>query len=131
MLKRILVVNRISLVASLIFALVSVGFARDREKTLYIFPGGSQGDNPEAGVVSDSDGNLYGTTYYGGAYGWGTVFELRHSQRGWTHEVLYSFLGSYDGFSPTGNLLLDKVADLPCVSRKTDTSFVNACQCRG
>ncbi|HSY63890.1 MAG TPA: choice-of-anchor tandem repeat GloVer-containing protein [Terriglobales bacterium] len=112
MLKRILVVNRISLVASLIFALVSVGFARDREKTLYIFPGGSQGDNPEAGVVSDSDGNLYGTTYYGGAYGWGTVFELRHSQRGWTHEVLYSFLGSYDGFSPTGNLLLDKVGNL-------------------
>jgi len=110
--KRIMLVDKMWLVASLIFALASVGFASDREKTLYAFPGGSRGGDPQAGVVSDSDGNLYGTTYYGGAYGWGTVFELRHSQKGWTHEVLYSFLGSYDGFNPTGNLLLDKVGNL-------------------
>jgi uncharacterized repeat protein (TIGR03803 family) len=110
--KQISLINRISLVGFIVFALVSVGFARDGEKTLYIFPGGSSGDNPQAGVVSDSDGNLYGTTYYGGVYGWGTVFELKHSQKGWTHHVLYSFLGSYDGFNPTGNLLLDKFGNL-------------------
>jgi uncharacterized repeat protein (TIGR03803 family) len=110
--EQISLTNSISLVGFIIFALVSVGFARDREKTLYTFPGGSRGDDPQAGVVSDSDGNLYGTTYYGGLYGWGTVFELKHSQKGWTHDVLCSFQGSNDGFNPSGNLLIDKAGNL-------------------
>ena len=62
--------------------------------------------------MSDSDGTLYGTTYYGGTYGWGTVFELKRTQKGWTQEVLYDFRGSYDGFNPTGNLLLDQIGNL-------------------
>jgi len=81
-------------------------------RTLYKFPGGNRGGGPQTGVVSDSEGNLYGTTYYGGAYGWGTVFELKHSRNGWTQEVVYNFEGSYDGFNPTGNLLIDKAGNL-------------------
>jgi uncharacterized repeat protein (TIGR03803 family) len=108
----LLLVSHISFVSFLVFALVSCVLARSREKTLYTFPGGSHGDDPEAGVVSDSDGNLYGTTYYGGTYGWGTIFELKHSEKGWTQEVLYNFLGSNDGFNPTGNLLIDKAGNL-------------------
>lgn len=110
--KLTLLVNKISLVSFLIFALLSVGLARDREKTLYTFPGGDRGYDLQAGVVSDSDGTLYGTTYYGGTYGWGTVFELKRTQKGWTQEVLYDFRGSYDGFNPTGNLLLDQIGNL-------------------
>jgi len=101
----------ISVVSLLLFALVSVGMARNREKTIYIFPGGSHGDDPQTGVVSDSDGNLYGTTYYGGTYGWGTVFELKRSKNGWQQEVIYNFEGSHDGFNPTGNLLIDKAGN--------------------
>jgi hypothetical protein len=107
-----LLLNKIWLVSLLIFSLASVGTARVRERTIYTFPGGSHGFYPQGGVVSDSDGNLYGTTYYGGTYGWGTVFELKHSKKGWNQEVIYNFMGSNDGFYPTGNLLIDKAGNL-------------------
>jgi len=38
--------------------------------------GGPNGVTPQAGVVQDTDGNLYGTTARGGAYGGGTIFSL-------------------------------------------------------
>ncbi len=43
---------------------------------LYAFTGGQDGDIPQAGLIADAAGNLYGTTTSGGAYGGGTVFEL-------------------------------------------------------
>jgi uncharacterized repeat protein (TIGR03803 family) len=46
------------------------------ERVLYSFTGGSDGGSPVGGVVLDSQGNLYGTTYYGGAHGYGTVFKV-------------------------------------------------------
>jgi len=94
---------------ALIFAASSV---LAREKILYQFPGGNRGNNPQYGVVFDSKGNAYGTTYYGGTYGWGTVFRLQPSNGGWTQDVLYSFRGSSDGFNPTGNLVIDAAGNL-------------------
>jgi len=47
------------------------------EKVLHSFnPDGKEGAFPEAGLIFDASGNLYGTTYGGGAYGYGTVFEI-------------------------------------------------------
>lgn len=43
--------------------------------TIWSFSG-SNGKTPEIGLVQDRDGNLYGTTYSGGAYGAGTIFRL-------------------------------------------------------
>jgi uncharacterized repeat protein (TIGR03803 family) len=46
------------------------------ETILHSFTLGSDGGPPYAGVIRDSSGNLYGTTVNGGAYGFGTVFEI-------------------------------------------------------
>lgn len=46
------------------------------ETVLYNFTGGADGANPEAGLILDANGNLYGTTTNGGAYTYGTVFKL-------------------------------------------------------
>jgi uncharacterized repeat protein (TIGR03803 family) len=43
---------------------------------LYSFTGGADGLGPQAGLVFDKKGNLYGTTDQGGAFGNGTVFKL-------------------------------------------------------
>jgi uncharacterized repeat protein (TIGR03803 family) len=83
-----------------------------REKVLYRFPGGNRGSDPQSGVVFDSNGDAYGTTYYGGTYGWGTIFNLEQSKGGWIPRVLYNFLGTSDGFNPTGNLVIDAAGNL-------------------
>ena len=43
---------------------------------LHNFMGSMDGSSPQAGLVQASDGNLYGTTVYGGSAGYGTVFRL-------------------------------------------------------
>lgn len=81
------------------------------EGVLYSF-GSSAADglNPQAGLVFGSDGNLYGTTYAGGANGDGTVFKI---SVGGTESVLYSFGSSAsDGMNPVGGLAIDSVGNL-------------------
>jgi uncharacterized repeat protein (TIGR03803 family) len=72
------------------------------ETVLYSFAGGSDGEHPYAGVIQGSDGNFYGTTYQGGASGYGTVFKIAPSG---TETVLHSFAGgSSDGANPEAGL---------------------------
>jgi uncharacterized repeat protein (TIGR03803 family) len=91
------------------------------ETVLYRFAGaGGDGASPQAGVVLDADGNLYGSTYYGGdlscgvTKGCGTIFKLDTTG----HEtVLYTFLGVLgagpaDGANPSGDLVLDSQGNL-------------------
>jgi uncharacterized repeat protein (TIGR03803 family) len=69
-----------------------------KETVLYSFTGGSDGDAPEGGVTLDAAGNIYGTTYVGGASGSGAVFRLTQNGNGsWTEYVLHSFGGTDDG----------------------------------
>ena len=78
------------------------------ETVLYAFTGASDGANPYGGVVRDGQGNLYGTTYAGGAgcsgSGCGVVFEV--SPNG-VETVLYTFTGGSDGANPTAGLMKD------------------------
>ena len=69
---------------------------------------------PYAGLIADSAGNLYGTTYYGGAYNDGTVFELTPAQGGgWTQKVLHSFnFNGSDGAFPYANVVFDSAGNL-------------------
>ncbi|HTS16152.1 MAG TPA: choice-of-anchor tandem repeat GloVer-containing protein [Verrucomicrobiae bacterium] len=74
---------------------------------LYSFVGGpTDGNNPHSGLVQGSDSNFYGTTYEGGTYGGGAVFQIDSSGN---ETVLYSFLGRFsssDGYSPSAGLIL-------------------------
>jgi uncharacterized repeat protein (TIGR03803 family) len=81
------------------------------EKVLYSFLSYSgDGAYPKAGLVFDTKGNLYGTTYYGGVYGYGTVFEITSAG---TEKVLHSFGSqSGDGYSPWPTLVFGKKGNL-------------------
>ena len=58
------------------------------EAVLFSFAN-SDGAHPISGLIMDPAGNLYGTTLFGGANGYGTVFELSPSGGGWTEQVIY------------------------------------------
>jgi uncharacterized repeat protein (TIGR03803 family) len=74
------------------------------ETVLHAFAkSGSDGETPYAGLIQGSDGNFYGTTYFGGASGFGTVFKLTPSG---TETILHTFTGGAgDGANPSANLV--------------------------
>jgi hypothetical protein len=98
------------------------------EKVLHAFVGigtGKQfgdGASPNGGLVLDSKGTIYGTTYIGGCncphhsnQGCGIAFELGPpSKRGgaWTETVLYRFTGTPDGGAPLAGLVFDTKGNL-------------------
>lgn len=102
----------VTVTATLLFS-VSLAHAFDKETILHTFTNGSDGGRPSGALIFDAAGNLYSTTSQGGAFGYGTVFELtRASGGGWTETVLYNFSGSPDGSSPAGNLTFDQAGNL-------------------
>jgi hypothetical protein len=83
------------------------------ESVLYSFSQtGNEGSIPEAGVILDSAGNLYGTTLLGGAEAGGTAYQMSQSGSGWTLTVLHNFGGMNDGDQPFGGLILDQHGNL-------------------
>jgi len=77
--------------------------------TLYSFSGGADGGNPNSGVVIGPRGVLYGTTYGGGANGYGTVYALTPpaSESGaWTETVIHNFASGNDGQHPNAGLVI-------------------------
>lgn len=81
---------------------------------------GHDGIYPYARVVFGPDGRLYGTTSYGGAEGYGTVFSLRPPATActsalcpWLETILYNFTGSADGAYPQfGDLIFDQAGNI-------------------
>ncbi len=65
---------------------------------------GTNGSEPRAGLTFDSNGNLFGTTSGGGAFGFGTVFEIAKGAN--TLSTIASFNGT-NGSSPIGGITFD------------------------
>ena len=78
---------------------------------LYSFANSPDAANPTSILVSDANGILYGTTFFGGANacGCGAVFKLTAGDR---EEVLYSFTGGSDGANPFAGLIRDAAGNL-------------------
>jgi uncharacterized repeat protein (TIGR03803 family) len=104
-----------------VFELSPNGSGGWTQTILHDFGSGTDGRNPDASLIFDAAGNLYGTTLgggagecNGGANSCGTVFELVASAGGgWTEKVLYSFGGnSTDGYGPSGSLIFDAAGNL-------------------
>jgi uncharacterized repeat protein (TIGR03803 family) len=76
---------------------------------LHSFAGTPDGENPVSSVVLDPTGNIYGTTYYGGTFGYGSVFEIDTTGK---FTVLHSFNPSPDGSHPLGGLTRDAAGNL-------------------
>ena len=84
--------------------LSEVGWAQTFQ-VIHNFSGGGDGANPQTGFSIDAAGNLYGTTFDGGA-GFGTVFKLRRSGQSWVLTPLYTFRGGSDGAYPHGRVTI-------------------------
>jgi uncharacterized repeat protein (TIGR03803 family) len=84
---------------------------------------GPDGSFPNAGVFRDSAGDLYGTTYSGGALGLGTVFKIDTSNN---ETVLYSFAGGTDGANPVAAVIVDSAGN---IYGTTPAGGSPVCQC--
>jgi uncharacterized repeat protein (TIGR03803 family) len=102
---------------ALVFLWASVG-VRAQEKSTYAVLhtfSGEDGENPQAALIRDHEGNLYGTTFGGGdlskcgGVGCGVVFRLDRSSK---ETVLYRFEAGLDGAGPAANLLRDQRGNL-------------------
>jgi uncharacterized repeat protein (TIGR03803 family) len=91
-----------------------------KEKLLHPFKG-LDGYSPMGGLIFDSKGNLFGTTYNGGTskkckgvpYGCGTVFKLTPQADGkWKETVLWDFPDPNNGGGPASTLVMDKAGNL-------------------
>jgi uncharacterized repeat protein (TIGR03803 family) len=91
--------------------------AAGNESVLYAFQGGADGFAPEAGLVMDTQGNLYGTTFGGGTDFPGTVFKVTPSGQ---ENVLYTFKNGSDGNAPLGTLIMDAEGNLYGTTSGTD-----------
>ncbi len=96
-----------------VFELTPDGKGSWAETVVYAFDG-SDGGGPDGKLTFDSLGNLYGTTYYGGAHQSGTVFKLTPGKQGqWTENVLHSFsYGTKDGDAPFNGVVFDTAGNL-------------------
>jgi uncharacterized repeat protein (TIGR03803 family) len=78
------------------------------ETVLYDFTGGADGHNPLGSLLRDAAGNLYGTTYSGGAADAGVIFKLDPAGQ---ESVLYNFSAGAGGHHPIAGLIQDSAGN--------------------
>jgi len=102
-----------------VFQLTPNADGRWEEKVLHDFSGAADGGTPDAGVIFDQSGNLYGTTSLGGNvntcnadFGCGVVFKLAPNLKGgWSETVLHDFAGN-PGAGPLAGVISDTAGNL-------------------
>ena len=77
-------------------------------------------------MAFDGSGNLYGTTFGGGAYGDGTAYKLTPSNGSWTETDLHDFQTS-DGTLPNGGLVFDAAGNLYGTAQTGGVGFDGPC----
>jgi uncharacterized repeat protein (TIGR03803 family) len=98
------------------------------ESVLRAFTSKYGGTNPYGDLILDAAGNLYGTTYQGGA-GYGVVFQLQLNSKGqWTEHVLHAF-GNTPSANPVAGLVMDAQGNLygTTILGATQTSCGGGC----
>ncbi len=101
----------LAIVAATLF-LLPTSNAATTDKVLYSFSS-TTGTFPAHGLAKDAAGNLYGTTYSGGASNCGVVFQLVPDNQGhWTQNILKSFTCNLDGGNPQGPITVDANGNL-------------------
>jgi uncharacterized repeat protein (TIGR03803 family) len=109
------ILNLLFLASALALFMFATRIARAQESVIWTFAGQyTDGASPSGGLISDAEGNLYGTTAFGGANGYGSVFELSPGTGGkWKEKLLWSFNNNgTDGFEPVAGLVFDTNGNL-------------------
>jgi uncharacterized repeat protein (TIGR03803 family) len=115
--------------AALMLGLAAPSAQAQTVEALYRFTGGTDGGLPFDRLVGDSVGNVYGTTFWGGAYNFGTVFKVDRSGK---ETVLYNFTGGADGGHPFAGLVRDSASILYGTTKyggETSCSFQGSLGC--
>jgi uncharacterized repeat protein (TIGR03803 family) len=121
-LNRLLAKPRVAVLFALLTFASGALLSAQTERTVFLFNGGAEGGSPQAGLIADSSGALYGTTPWGGntqaGYWGGTVFKLTPPSApgsAWTEDVLYMFQGGNfndDATNPYCTLVFDSAGNL-------------------
>lgn len=82
------------------------------QTTLHSFTNSPDGSHPEGPVIIDKTGHLCGTTSQGGAYGYGSVYQLSRLVSGWSLRVLHSFNGNDGAFPAWVAVAVDQAGNL-------------------
>jgi len=99
--------------AGTVFEIAKTAGSYANTPTVLVSFNGTDGARPQAGLIADARGNLFGTTGAGGANGAGTVFEITRTAGGYagTPAILVSFNGA-NGANPVAGLIADARGNL-------------------
>ncbi len=111
--------------SGIVYAVTPAG----EEYRVYTFTGKADGAYPGGALTSDSAGNLYGTTEFGGtggSGGFGVVYKIDLIGN---ESVLYQFTGGADGGYPASNLIQDSAGNLYGTATEGGPGILDWCSC--